>query len=81
MPFGISAPAGTVVPAATPTTPQQGIIAGNGTVYSFNPNAPDPAMMPCWGVVGVAASTTVPAGAETPNGMYGEVGCDGLGIG
>jgi len=42
MPFGVSAPAGTVVPAATPTTPQQGIIAGNGTVYSFNPNAPDP---------------------------------------
>lgn len=38
-------------------------------------------MMPCWGVVGVAAGTTVPAGAEIPNGMYGEVGCDGLGIG
>ena len=36
-PFGVTAPAGTLVPAATPATPQEGIIAGGGTVYSFNP--------------------------------------------
>jgi glucose/arabinose dehydrogenase len=41
-PFGVTAPAGTLVPAATPATPQQGIIAGGGTVYSFNPRAKDP---------------------------------------
>jgi glucose/arabinose dehydrogenase len=41
-PFGVTAPAGTVIPAATPATPQQGIIAGGGTVYSFNPRAQDP---------------------------------------
>lgn len=45
-------PAGTVVPAATPSSPQEGIIAGNGTVYSFDPNAPDPAAtlrLEAWG--------------------------------
>jgi hypothetical protein len=43
MPFG-SGPVdeGTVISAATPATPQEGIIAGNGTVYSFNPFAADP---------------------------------------
>jgi glucose/arabinose dehydrogenase len=41
-PFGVTAPAGTLIPAATPATPQQGIIAGGGTVYSFNPRAKDP---------------------------------------
>jgi hypothetical protein len=34
---------GTDVPAATPQTPQEGMIAGNGAVYSFDPNADDPA--------------------------------------
>ena len=44
MPFGSGPiPDGTTVHAATPSTPQEGIIAGNGTVYSFNPHAPDPA--------------------------------------
>jgi len=33
---------GTVVPATTPATPQQGMIAGNGAVYSFDPAAPSP---------------------------------------
>ena len=32
---------GTVVPAVSPANPQSGIIAGGGTVYSFNPNAKD----------------------------------------
>ncbi|HEX7021262.1 MAG TPA: hypothetical protein VF171_00285, partial [Trueperaceae bacterium] len=32
---------GTTVAAATPATPQEGIIAGNGTVYSFDPTAAD----------------------------------------
>jgi len=42
-PFGSGAAApGTVVPGASPAQPQQGIIAGNGTVYSFDPNAADP---------------------------------------
>jgi hypothetical protein len=43
MPFGSGAVSpGTMIPAASPTTPQEGIIAGNGTVYSFEPFAPDP---------------------------------------
>jgi glucose/arabinose dehydrogenase len=43
MPFGSGAvPSGTVIPAATPATPQEGIIAGNGAVYSFNPEAANP---------------------------------------
>jgi len=42
-PFGSGAVSpGTVIPAATPATPQEGIIAGNGTVYSFDPAAADP---------------------------------------
>jgi hypothetical protein len=32
-------PSGTVVKAPTPANPQQGIIAGGGTVYSFDPDA------------------------------------------
>ncbi len=44
MPFGSGAvPAGTVVPAATPANPQQGMIAGSGSVYSFDPDAANPA--------------------------------------
>ncbi len=44
MPFGAGiVPAGTVVHAATPANPQDGIIAGSGSVYSFDPDAPDPA--------------------------------------
>ncbi len=44
MPFGGgTVPAGTVVNAATPANPQQGIIAGSGSVYSFDPDAPNPA--------------------------------------
>jgi len=46
------APAGTTVAAATPSSPQEGIIAGNGTVYSFDPNAPNPAAtlrLEAWG--------------------------------
>jgi len=43
MPFGSGAvPAGTVVNAATPASPQEGMIAGNATVYSFDPTATDP---------------------------------------
>jgi glucose/arabinose dehydrogenase len=54
MPFG-SGPvaAGAIVPAATPATPQQGMIAGNGTVYSFDPAAASPAttlMLEAWGL-------------------------------
>ncbi len=44
MPFGGgTVPARTVVHAATPANPQDGIIAGSGSVYSFDPFAPDPA--------------------------------------
>ncbi len=44
MPFGDGVvPAGTVVPAATPANPPDGIIAGSGSVYSFDPDAPNPA--------------------------------------
>jgi hypothetical protein len=43
MPFGGgTVPPRTVVKAPTPANPQQGIIAGGGTVYSFDPNAADP---------------------------------------
>jgi hypothetical protein len=54
MPFG-SGPIepGTVVPAATPETPQDGIIAGVGAVYSFDPEAADPAStltLEAWGL-------------------------------
>jgi glucose/arabinose dehydrogenase len=44
MPFGSGPIApGTVIPAATPDDPQQGIIAGNAAIYSFDPTADDPA--------------------------------------
>jgi hypothetical protein len=44
MPFGSGPIApGTVVPAATPETPQEGMIAGNAAIYSFDPSADDPA--------------------------------------
>jgi hypothetical protein len=36
---GGTVPAGTVVKAPTPAKPIQGIIAGGGTVYSFDPDA------------------------------------------
>jgi glucose/arabinose dehydrogenase len=53
MPFGSGPIApGTVVHAATPETPQEGMIAGNGAVYSFDPNAVDPAStltLEAWG--------------------------------
>lgn len=53
MPFG-SGPIspGTTVPAVTPATPQEGMIAGNGAVYSFNPDAAQPAStlrLEAWG--------------------------------
>ncbi|ACL62919.1 glucose/sorbosone dehydrogenase-like protein [Methylobacterium nodulans] len=44
MPFGSGPIApGTVIPAATPDAPQEGMIAGNAAVYSFDPTADDPA--------------------------------------
>lgn len=53
-PFGSGPVApGTVIPGATPQTPQEGMIAGNGTVYSFNPDAPNPAatlQLESWGL-------------------------------
>jgi hypothetical protein len=56
MPFmafgGGLVPPRTVVKAPTPAQPQQGIIAGGGTVYSFDPNAADPAstmQLEAWG--------------------------------
>jgi glucose/arabinose dehydrogenase len=53
MPFGSGAvPGGTLIPAATPATPQQGMIAGNGAVYSFDSNAANPAAtlrLEAWG--------------------------------
>jgi len=43
-PFGLGPVApGTIIPAATPSSPQNGIIAGNGAVYSFDPMAPNAA--------------------------------------
>jgi hypothetical protein len=53
MPFGGgTVPPRTVVKAPTPANPQQGIIAGGGTVYSFDPNAADPSstmQLEAWG--------------------------------
>jgi hypothetical protein len=45
-------PPRTPVKAPTPAHPQQGIIAGGGTVYSFDPNAADPTstmQLEAWG--------------------------------
>lgn len=54
MPFGSGPiPPGTIVPAPTPTAPQEGIIAGNGAIYSFDPNAAHPAStlrLEAWGL-------------------------------
>jgi hypothetical protein len=53
-PFGSGPIApGTTVPAATPDTPQEGMIAGNGAIYSFDPNTDDPAStlrLEAWGL-------------------------------
>jgi len=59
-PFGTGPVApGTTLPAATPSTPQEGIIAGGGSVYSFDPDAPD-----------VTASLTLEAwGLRNPYGI------------
>ena len=49
---GGTVPARTVVKAPTPTKPIQGIIAGGGTVYSFDPDAANPALtmrLEAWG--------------------------------
>jgi hypothetical protein len=49
---GGTVPAGTVVKAPTPAKPIQGIIAGGGTVYSFDPDAANPALtmrLEAWG--------------------------------
>src|SRR6516162_9907007 len=49
---GGTVPAGTVVKAPTPANPIQGIIAGGGTVYSFDPDAANPALtmrLEAWG--------------------------------
>ena len=40
--FGAPLPSGNKVKAPTPANPIQGIIAGGGTVYSFDPEAADP---------------------------------------
>ena len=40
--FGMPLPSGNKVKAPTPANPIQGIIAGGGTVYSFDPEAADP---------------------------------------
>jgi hypothetical protein len=50
--FGAPLPPGNKVAAPTPAKPQHGIIAGGGTVYSFDPNAKDPASsmrLEAWG--------------------------------
>jgi hypothetical protein len=53
VPFGGgTVPPRTIVKAPTPANPQQGIIAGGGTVYSFDPNVADPAStmkLEAWG--------------------------------
>ncbi len=44
---------GTAIPAATPATPQDGLIAGTGSVYSFDPDAADAAStlrLEAWGL-------------------------------
>ena len=49
---GGTVPARTVVKAPTPANPIQGIIAGGGTVYSFDPDAANPALtmrLEAWG--------------------------------
>src|SRR5262249_36319171 len=42
VPFGAPLPSDNKVKAPTPDNPIQGIIAGGGTVYSFDPEAADP---------------------------------------
>jgi hypothetical protein len=60
-------PPGYVVPAATPSTPQEGMIAGVGTVYSFDPAAANPTStlrLEAWGLrnpFGLAFDTQDPA--------------------
>jgi hypothetical protein len=52
-PIGQVAGADQVVPAATPSTPQDGMIAGNGALYSFDPDAAEPATthtLEAWGL-------------------------------
>jgi glucose/arabinose dehydrogenase len=53
-PFGSGPIApGTTVPAATPDTPQERMIAGNGAIYSFDPNTDDSAStlrLEAWGL-------------------------------
>lgn len=41
-PFGSGSTDGMVIQAATPSHPQEGMIIGNGTVYSFDPGASNP---------------------------------------
>src|SRR5258707_5196501 len=51
--FGAPLPAGNKVTAPTPTNPINGIIAGGGTVYSFDPDAKDPTStmrLEAWGL-------------------------------
>jgi hypothetical protein len=51
--FGAPLPAGNKVTAPTPTNPINGIIAGGGTVYSFDPAAKDPTStmrLEAWGL-------------------------------
>jgi hypothetical protein len=51
--FGAPLPAGNKVTAPTPTKPINGIIAGGGTVYSFDPDAKDPTptmRLEAWGL-------------------------------
>jgi hypothetical protein len=50
--FGMPLPSGNKVKAPTPANPIQGIIAGGGTVYSFDPEAADPTFtmrLEAWG--------------------------------
>jgi hypothetical protein len=51
--FGAPLPAGNKVTAPTPANPINGIIAGGGTVYSFDPDATDPTStmrLEAWGL-------------------------------
>ena len=66
-PYGSGAiDAGFVVPGATPAAPQDGIVAGTGAVYSFDPDAADPTStlrLEAWGLrnpFGLAFSASDP---------------------
>jgi hypothetical protein len=72
-PFGQPADVDQLVPAATPSTPQEGMVAGNGALYSFDPDAAVPVTtltLEAWGLrnpFGLALDPLAPGTAFVTN--------------